>query len=87
MLRTGLFAASIGPWLLLASLYNINILVRVRLSPALAPICGIPKTGLPFVKRVPFLNHAGEPDFGNMPEIVFVLATALLVWFTFTYTG
>jgi hypothetical protein len=46
-----------------------------------------PKTGLPFVKRVPFLNHAGEPDFGNMTEIVFVLATALLVWFTFTYTG
>ena len=47
MLRTGLFAASIGPWLLLASLYNINILVRVRLKPALAPICDIPKQVCP----------------------------------------
>lgn len=33
------------------------------------------------------LNHAGEPDFGNWPEIVFVFATAILVWFTFTFTG
>ncbi|HEV7417956.1 MAG TPA: TRAP transporter large permease subunit, partial [Tianweitania sediminis] len=53
---TALFAASLGPGLLLASLYIIYILIRVRLNPAMAPIYDIPETGLPFVKRLPFLK-------------------------------
>ncbi|MCF6369684.1 TRAP transporter large permease [Rhizobium halophilum] len=53
---TALFAASLGPGLLLASLYIIYILIRVRLNPSMAPIYDIPETGLPFVKRLPFLK-------------------------------
>ena len=32
-------------------------------------------------------DEAAERDFGNWPEIIGVIATALLIWFSFTYTG
>ena len=32
-------------------------------------------------------DEAKEPDFGNWPEIVGFVATAILVWFTFAFTG
>ncbi|MDI7863120.1 hypothetical protein MRS76_14260 [Rhizobiaceae bacterium n13] len=32
-------------------------------------------------------DEAAEPDFGNWPEIIGVVATALLIWFTFAFTG
>lgn len=32
-------------------------------------------------------DEAAERDFGNWPEIIGVIATTLLIWFTFTYTG
>ena len=31
--------------------------------------------------------EAAEPDFGNWPEIVGAVATALLIWFSFAFTG
>jgi tripartite ATP-independent transporter DctM subunit len=53
---TKLFAASVVPGLILATLYITYILVRVRLNPAMAPIYDIPETGLPFLKRLRFLK-------------------------------
>ena len=32
-------------------------------------------------------EEAAEPNFGNWPEIAGAVATALLVWFTFAFTG
>lgn len=53
---TQLFIASVVPGLLLATLYIIYILVRVRMNPALAPIYDIPETGLPFVQRLGYMQ-------------------------------
>ncbi|GGE32674.1 tripartite transporter large subunit [Primorskyibacter flagellatus] len=53
---TKLFAASAVPGLILASLYIVYILVRVRLNPSLAPIYDIPETGLPFLQRLKFMK-------------------------------
>jgi hypothetical protein len=32
-------------------------------------------------------DEAREPDFGNWPELVGVVGTAVLIWFTFAFTG
>lgn len=32
-------------------------------------------------------DEAAEPSFDNLPEIVGAVATALLIWFTFAFTG
>lgn len=32
-------------------------------------------------------DEAAEPNFGNLPKIVGAVATALLIWFTFAFTG
>lgn len=53
---TQLFMASIGPGLLLATLYITYILIRARLNPAMAPVYDIPETALPFVQRLPYLK-------------------------------
>lgn len=53
---TKLFMASIGPGLLLATLYITYILIRARLNPEMAPTYDIPETALPFVQRLPYLN-------------------------------
>lgn len=53
---TKLFAASVGPGLLLAGLYIAYVLIRARLEPALAPVYDIPETALPFVRRLPYLK-------------------------------
>ncbi|KUP93390.1 TRAP transporter large permease [Tritonibacter horizontis] len=53
---TKLFAASAVPGLILATLYIIYILVRVRLNPSLAPIYDVPETGLPFFQRMRYLK-------------------------------
>ncbi|WP_445682279.1 TRAP transporter large permease [Radicibacter daui] len=53
---TKLFASSVVPGLLLATLYIGYILIRVRLNPAMAPIYDIPETGLPFFQRLKFLR-------------------------------
>lgn len=53
---TKLFMASIGPGLVLASLYVTYILVRARLNPAMAPIYDIPETGYSFLRRLPYLK-------------------------------
>jgi tripartite ATP-independent transporter DctM subunit len=58
---TKLFASSVVPGLLLATLYIGYILIRVRLNPAMAPIYDIPETGLPFFKRLKFLRGAILP--------------------------
>jgi tripartite ATP-independent transporter DctM subunit len=58
---TKLFASSVVPGLLLATLYIGYILIRVRLNPAMAPIYDIPETGLPFLKRLKFLRGAILP--------------------------
>lgn len=53
---TKLFAASAVPGLILASLYVIYILVRVRLRPEMAPVYDVPETGLPFFQRLKYLK-------------------------------
>lgn len=53
---TKLFAAAVVPGLILATLYIIYILVRVRLNPAMAPVYDVPETGLPFFQRLKFLK-------------------------------
>lgn len=53
---TKLFAASAVPGLILASLYVIYILVRVRLRPEIAPVYDVPETGLPFLQRLKYLK-------------------------------
>ncbi|MHA6344263.1 TRAP transporter large permease [Roseivivax sp. CAU 1761] len=53
---TQLFAASAVPGLILATLYILYILVRVRLNPALAPVYDIPETALPFHQRLKFMK-------------------------------
>ncbi len=58
---TKLFAASAVPGLILASLFIIYILIRVRFNPALAPIYDIPETGLPLFQRVKFLKGVVLP--------------------------
>lgn len=58
---TALFAASVVPGLILATLYITYIMIRVRLNPAMAPIYDIPETGLPFFKRVRYLKGAILP--------------------------
>jgi tripartite ATP-independent transporter DctM subunit len=58
---TKLFASSVVPGLLLATLYIGYILIRVRLNPAMAPIYDIPETGLPFFQRLRFLRGAILP--------------------------
>lgn len=58
---TALFAASVVPGLILATLYITYIMIRVRLKPAMAPIYDIPETGLPFFKRVRYLKGAILP--------------------------
>lgn len=32
-------------------------------------------------------DESAEADFGNWPEVIGAIATVLLVWFTFTFTG
>ncbi|MBL4807086.1 MAG: TRAP transporter large permease subunit [Rhodobacteraceae bacterium] len=53
---TKLFAAAAVPGAMLASLYIIYILVRVRINPSLAPIYDIPETGLPFFQRLKYMK-------------------------------
>ncbi len=33
------------------------------------------------------LEESREPDFGNWPEIVGAVATALIIWMSFAFTG
>ncbi|WP_460274322.1 TRAP transporter large permease [Celeribacter sp. ULVN23_4] len=53
---TKLFAASAVPGLILATLYIIYILIRVRLNPEMAPIYDVPETRLPFFQRLKYLK-------------------------------
>ncbi|MBL4807928.1 MAG: TRAP transporter large permease subunit [Rhodobacteraceae bacterium] len=53
---TKLFAAAAVPGAILATLYIIYILVRVRINPSLAPIYDIPETGLPFFQRLRYMK-------------------------------
>lgn len=32
-------------------------------------------------------DETAEADFGNWPEIIGAVATLLLIWFTFAFTG
>lgn len=32
-------------------------------------------------------DEAAEPSFGNWPEIVGLIGTIALIWFTFAFTG
>ncbi|MFN7025058.1 MAG: hypothetical protein ACK4QP_11155 [Pseudorhizobium sp.] len=32
-------------------------------------------------------DESAEADFGNWPEIIGAVATLLLIWFTFAFTG
>ncbi|MDT0683195.1 TRAP transporter large permease subunit [Roseicyclus sp. F158] len=53
---TNLFMASAVPGLILASLYITYILIRVRITPSMAPIYDIPETGEPFFRRMRHLK-------------------------------
>ena len=47
-----LFTAGVMPGILLASLYVIYVLIRVRLNPALGPVYDAPAAKLPVIQRV-----------------------------------
>lgn len=51
-----LFTAGILPGILLASLYIIYVLIRVRMNPAMGPVYDAPEAAMPFIKRVSFLK-------------------------------
>ena len=51
-----LFTAGILPGVLLASLYIIYVLIRVRLNPDMGPIYDAPEAKLPFIQRLSYLK-------------------------------
>jgi tripartite ATP-independent transporter DctM subunit len=73
-----LFTAGILPGILLASLYIIYVLIRVRLNPALGPVYDAPEARLPFLKRIAFLKGLILPFlliFGVLGSIYGGIAT------------
>ncbi|MEL6264391.1 MAG: TRAP transporter large permease subunit [Pseudomonadota bacterium] len=51
-----LFTAGVMPGILLASLYIVYVLIRVRLNPAMGPAYDAPETELPFLQRLSYLK-------------------------------
>lgn len=73
-----LFTAGILPGILLASLYIVYVLIRVRLNPALGPIYDAPEAKLPLLKRIAFLKGLILPFlliFGVLGSIYGGIAT------------
>ncbi|MEM8951326.1 MAG: TRAP transporter large permease subunit [Pseudomonadota bacterium] len=73
-----LFTAGIGPGLLLASLYIIYVLIRVRMNPAMGPIYDAPEAQLPLIQRLSFLKGLILPFlliFGVLGSIYGGIAT------------
>ena len=73
-----LFTAGILPGVLLASLYVIYVLIRVRLNPGLGPVYDAPEAKLPFLKRVAHLKGLILPFlliFGVLGSIYGGIAT------------
>jgi tripartite ATP-independent transporter DctM subunit len=73
-----LFTAGIGPGILLASLYIIYVLIRVRLNPAMGPVYDEPEAGLPFFERLKHLKGLILPFlliFGVLGSIYGGIAT------------
>ena len=73
-----LFTAGILPGILLASLYIIYVLIRVRLNPSLGPVYDAPEAKLPFIQRVGHLKGLILPFiliFGVLGSIYAGIAT------------
>ena len=73
-----LFTAGILPGILLASLYIIYVLIRVRLNPSLGPVYDAPEAKLPFIQRVAHLKGLILPFiliFGVLGSIYAGIAT------------
>lgn len=51
-----LFTAGILPGVLLASLYIVYVLIRVRMNPAMGPVYDAPEASMPLLKRVSYLK-------------------------------